>query len=70
MIEQRGESILNYWGKADPAYPLAGFQYHHGKTLWPHLTVRPEPVEGLLTLEADNRFDDRAVRVEWQNHKL
>lgn len=52
--------------------PLAGFQYHNGETLWPHLTVRPEPVEGplQLTREADNRFDDRAVRVDWQNHKL
>ena len=24
----------------------------------------------MLTREADNRFDDRAVRVEWQGHKL
>lgn len=24
----------------------------------------------MLTREADNRFDNRAVRVEWQGHKL
>lgn len=52
--------------------PLAGFQYHNGEALWQYLTARPEPVEGSLQLvrEADNRFDDRAVRMEWQGHKL
>lgn len=31
-----------------------------------------EPVEGSLQLvrEPENRYDDRAVRVEWQGHKL
>jgi hypothetical protein len=52
--------------------PLAGFQYHNGETLGPYHSVRPEPVEGpqQLTREADNRFDNRAVRVDWQDHKL
>jgi len=46
---------------------LAGFQYHNGETLWPQLATGQR-----LTLmrEADNRFDDRAVRVDWQGHKL
>lgn len=47
--------------------PLAGFQYHHGEALWPKLAVG-QTLQ--LVREADNRFDDRAVRVEWQGHKL
>ena len=72
--------------------PLAEFQYHHGRMLYPLLAVRPdettshstrpsknddqiagyEPAEGSLQLvrEPDNRFDVRAVRVEWQGRKL
>lgn len=47
--------------------PLAGFQYHNGETLWPQLAAGQQLT---LTREANNRFDDRAVRVEWQGHKL
>lgn len=47
--------------------PLAGFQYHHGELLWPQLAVGQSLQ---LVRELDNRFDDRAVRVEWQGHKL
>lgn len=47
--------------------PLAGFQYHHGETLWAQLAVG-QPLQ--LMRETDNRYDDRAVRVEWQGHKL
>lgn len=49
------------------ASPVAGFQYHHGETLWPQLAVG-QPLQ--LVREADNRHDERAVRVEWQGHKL
>jgi hypothetical protein len=47
--------------------PLAGFQYHAGKTLWPQMQVGDA-----LTLirEPDNVHDARAVRVEWQGHKI
>ena len=47
--------------------PLAGFQYHAGKKLWPRMR------EGdALTLirEPDNVYDAKAVRVEWQGHKI
>lgn len=47
--------------------PLAGFQYHQGETLWPQLAVG-QPLQ--LVREADNRFDDRAVRIDWQGQKL
>lgn len=47
--------------------PLAGFQYHHGEMLWPQLAVG-QTLQ--LVREADNRYDDRAVRVEWRGHKL
>lgn len=46
---------------------LAGFQYHHGETLWPQLTAGQQLT---LTREADNQYDDRAVRIDWQGHKL
>jgi len=47
--------------------PLAGFQYHAGKTLWPQMRVG----DGLtLIRERDNPHDAKAVRVEWQGHKI
>ena len=47
--------------------PLAGFQYHAGKTLWPQMQIGD-----VLTLvrEPDNVHDARAVRVEWRGHKI
>ena len=47
--------------------PLAGFQYHEGRTLWPQMHVGDA-----LTLirEPDNSHDARAVRVEWQGHMI
>ena len=47
--------------------PLAGFQYHAGRKLWPQMQVG-DPLT--LVREPDNRFDARAVRVEWQGHKI
>ena len=46
---------------------LAGFQYHAGRTLWPQMQVGDA-----LTLirEPDNPHDAKAVRVEWQGHKI
>lgn len=47
--------------------PLAGFQYHAGKALWPRMRVGDA-----LTLEREpaNRHDAKAVRVEWHGHKI
>jgi hypothetical protein len=47
--------------------PLAGFQYHAGKKLWPQMQVGDA-----LTLirEPDNRYDAKAIRIEWQGHKI
>jgi hypothetical protein len=47
--------------------PLAGFQYHAGKTLWPQMRVGDALT---LVREPDNPHDARAVRVEWQGHKI
>lgn len=47
--------------------PLAGFQYHAGKTLWPQLQVG-DVLD--LVREPDNPHDAKAVRVEWRGHKL
>jgi hypothetical protein len=47
--------------------PLAGFQYHAGKKLWPQMQVGDALT---LVREPDNRHDARAVRVEWQGHKI
>jgi hypothetical protein len=47
--------------------PLAGFQYHAGKMLWPQMQVGDA-----LTLirEPGNPHDAKAVRVEWQGYKI
>lgn len=47
--------------------PVAGFQYHQGESLWPQLTVG-QTLQ--LVRETDNKYDDRAVRVDWQGRKL
>ncbi|MDP1926967.1 MAG: HIRAN domain-containing protein [Thiobacillus sp.] len=47
--------------------PLAGFQYHAGRQWWSHMRVGDA-----LTLirEPDNSHDAKAVRIEWQGHKI
>ncbi len=47
--------------------PVAGFQYYQGETLWPQLAIGQ-----FLTLvrEPGNPYDDRAVRIDWQEHQL
>ncbi|MCA1926261.1 MAG: HIRAN domain-containing protein [Thiobacillus sp.] len=47
--------------------PLAGFQYHAGKSVWSRLRVGDALT---LTREPDNPHDARAVRVDWRGHKL
>lgn len=47
--------------------PLAGFQYHAAKELWPELKVGDALT---LVREPDNRHDSNAVRVEWHGRVL
>ncbi len=47
--------------------PLAGFQYHAGKRLWPQMRVGDALV---LRREPDNPHDAKAVRVEWRGHMI
>ncbi len=47
--------------------PLAGLQFHEGKALWAQMKVGDALT---LVREPDNPYDARAVRVEWQGHKL
>ena len=47
--------------------PLAGFQYHAGKALWPQMQVGDALT---LVREPDNPHDAKAVRVEWRGHKI
>ncbi len=47
--------------------PLAGFQFHEGKALWMQLK---EGDALTLTREPENRYDPKAIRVEWRGHKL
>ncbi|OJW47749.1 MAG: HIRAN protein [Thiobacillus sp. 65-1059] len=47
--------------------PLAGFQYHAGKALWPQMRAGDALS---LVREPDNPHDARAVRVEWRGHKI
>lgn len=43
--------------------PLAGFQYHAGRALFPLMSVGDRLT---LVREPDNSYDPRAVRVEWR----
>ena len=47
--------------------PLAGFQYHAGKKLWPQMHVGDNLN---LIREPDNVHDSRAIRVEWQGQHI
>jgi hypothetical protein len=47
--------------------PIAGFQYHQGETLWTQIAIN-QPLQ--LVREANNKYDNRAVLVEWQGQKL
>ena len=47
--------------------PIAGFQYHQGEALWAQLAIGQQLT---LSREPDNRYDRRAVRVDWRGHKL
>ncbi len=49
------------------ASPLAGFQYYAGEDLWAQMK---EGDRLTLVREPDNEHDARAVRVDWQGHKL
>ena len=47
--------------------PVAGFQYHKGESIWAGLRVGDQLS---LVREASNRFDERAVRLEWNGLKI
>ena len=47
--------------------PLAGFQYHAGRAVWPQLRVGDALA---LVREPDNPHDPRAVRIDWQGRTL
>ena len=47
--------------------PLAGYQFHEGKRLWQEMKVGDALT---LVREPDNAYDPRAVRVDWNGHKL
>ncbi|QOJ22097.1 MAG: HIRAN protein [Gammaproteobacteria bacterium] len=64
MLQSKPES--SQW-KTLQISPVAGFQYHHGATLWPQLATG-QPLT--LIREPGNRFDQRAVRIDWQGEKL
>lgn len=47
--------------------PLAGFQFHAGKRLWPQMRVGDALV---LVREPANPHDPLAIRVEWQGQHI
>lgn len=47
--------------------PLAGFQFHAGKKLWPQMRVGDSLN---LIREPENVHDSRAIRVEWQGQHI
>ena len=47
--------------------PVAGFQYHEGEDVWPWLRVGDALA---LVREPRNRYDPRAVRLDWEGRKI
>ena len=47
--------------------PLAGFQFHAGKKLWPQMRVGDRL---MLVREPNNVHDRLAIRVEWKNQAI
>ena len=47
--------------------PLAGFQFHAGKKLWPQMRIGDRLS---LIREPQNVHDSRAIRVEWQGQHI
>ncbi len=47
--------------------PVAGFQFYEAEQLWP-LLKNGDSVE--LIAEPDNRYDDNAVKIMWNNYQL
>lgn len=47
--------------------PVAGFQYHKGESIWAAVRVGDQLS---LVREASNRYDERAVRLEWGGQKI
>lgn len=47
--------------------PLAGFQFHAGKKIWPQMRVGDRL---MLIREPNNEHDRLAIRVEWQQQKI
>ena len=54
-------------GKLLQTSPIAGFQYHQGEALWAQLA---QGAHLQLTREPENKFDPRAVRVDFNGQKL
>ena len=47
--------------------PLAGFQFHAAKKLWPQMRVGDVLI---LVREPQNEHDRLAIRVEWNSHHI
>jgi HIRAN domain len=47
--------------------PVAGFQYHEGETVWALLRSGQALT---MVREPGNRFDERAIRLDWQDQKI
>lgn len=54
-------------GKPLQTSPVAGFQYHQGETMWAQLS---QGSTLQLTREPENKYDSRAVRIDFQGQKL
>ena len=70
MAQTKPDSLFKQAGtiwKTLQISPVAGFQYHQGKTVWPLLKTGQQLK---LMREKDNPYDNRAVRIDWQGHKL
>ena len=59
-------SIPDQW-RTLQTFPVAGFQYHQGETIWPQLAADQTVT---LIREPENPYDQRAVRLDWRGQTL
>lgn len=60
-------AIKTTQGKLLQTSPIAGFQYHQGEALWAKLS---QGASLQLTREPENKYDARAVRIDFNGQKL
>lgn len=67
MAHSVESAIKTAQGKLLQTSPIAGFQYHQGEAIWAQLS---QGASLQLVREPENKYDARAVRIDFNGQKL